>query len=388
MIDTVILNIPKEHLRQAVDGYSPITWDLNSRTSNYEKFVRNPSYAERSAAIYMPRLTYIKRRTRGTDSVSFLRIEFSVPKLLYQNNLDEIEESDFPKILKILNERLARMNIKIEEKYLSGATVSAAHFSKNIVITGGYTASGIGKELAKINLNKKFDLNKTDFRNGGRSLQGYTAAHSIVFYDKIADLSQDKKRAIDKDQTAQQLSLFAEIKKDKPSLEILRMEVRLSKKQKLNAVLIKLGFTPNPTFKDIFRKDVCQKIVQSYWDTLIKDEGYFLFELASDGPKKTLREIIGKHRKIKAKEAVYLVGLKLLCKDDGGIRDLREMLKRKTGLRNWYRFSDDIKLLNNISRRKKPHSWVKEISDTIAHFEPYRIGIGPPASNSSEYRHP
>lgn len=373
MIDTVILSIPIEHFHPAIDGYSSIVWNLQSRTSNYEKHVRNPGVADKAGGVYMPRLSLIKRKIRGgKNEPSFVRIEFSAPKLIYGNNLAELEENDFPLVIQALSERLVRLNVSINEKYLSSAPVVAAHFSKNFIITGGYTASGISKELAKVNLNKKFDLNKTDFRNDGQSLQGYTAAHSIVFYDKIADLAQHKKRAIDKDQTSQQRSLFSAIKLNQPSLEILRMEVRLSQKRKLQSVLENMGFTPYPTFRDIFKSDVCQKVVRSYWKTLFREENPFLFELASSSPKETLREIIGKCRKIKAKEAVYLVGLKLLCKDDGGIRDLREMLKTKISGRSWYRISKGISLLNKISRRKRAHSWVLEIDEAIENFEAYK----------------
>jgi len=376
MIDTVILTIPRDKMRFINNEGGMSAWDLQSRTPNYEKFVQNPP-RPLSKSVYRPRLTGIKRRTIGNNFNSFLKIEFSVPKLIYGNNFDEITDQDFDKIAEALYQRLIEMGVIISRPDLENASVSAFHPSKNIMLSDGYTASSVSKELAKINLNKKFDLSKTSFRNDGQSLQGYTVSHSIVFYDKIADMAQSEKRAIDKDQTTQQLQLFQIIKNQRPSLEVLRMEVRLSQKQKMNGVLRKLGFPDNPTFKDVCKKDICQKIVRFYWDTLIKDENLFLFELLT-GPKQLLKDIFRKHPRIKPKEAVYLTGLSLLCKDDDGIRGLRQILSNRLTQRNWYRISDGIKMLNSGVNKKSVHSWVKQIEDSIDNFSPIRAGSEPP----------
>ncbi len=74
---------------------------------------------------------------------------------------------------------------------------------------------------------------------------------------------------MDKDQNSLQLSLFDTliVKENK---EILRIEARLTKKVKMNAILKSLGLSENPTFKDVFKKDLCQKILLNYWDVLIK----------------------------------------------------------------------------------------------------------------------
>lgn len=373
MIDTVILNIPRDKfvtLDLTDHGITP--WDLNSRTSSYEKYVKNPSAKDKKTGIYLPRLTGVKRRLGPQSISSFLKIEFSIPKLLYGNNLDEVTQEDLARVALILSTRIRTYyGLAITEKEILNATVSAFHPSKNIPLEGGYTASFVAKELAKINLNKKFDMNKTDFRNDGQSLQGYTLSHSVVFYDKIADLNKDKKRAIDKDRTHDQLSLFKEIKNKNTDLEIIRMEVRLSKKAKMNSVLEKLGFAKDPTLQDIFKKNVCQKIVRFYWDTLVKGENLFLFELAGK-PKTLLRQILENNPKIKPKEAVYLVGLYLLCKEEGGIRSLRAILESRSTQRSWYRVLQGIKGLNSQTTKKKHHSWFNQIENCLKQFTAYR----------------
>jgi len=373
MIDTVILTIPYDKAKFISNSEGISSWDLQSKTSNFQKFIKNPPY-RLSQSTYKPRLTGIKRRSFGNNFYSFIKIEFSVPKIIYGNNFDEITDKDFKQIAETLRERLIEMGVLISQTDIENADVSSFHPSKNIILSDGYTASLVGKELSKINLNKKFDLSKTHFRNDGQSIQGYTIAHSIVFYDKIADLAKPEKRAIDKDQTLKQVQLFQVIKSQNPSLEVIRMEIRLSQKQKMNSVLKNLGFDTNPKFKDVCKKEVCQKILKHYWDTIIKDENLFLFNF-SNGPKQTIKDIFRKNPNIKSKEAIYLTGLNLLCKDEDGIRGLRQILSKHLTQRNWYRIANDIKSLNGYMNKKSLHSWVWQIEESINNFHPIRTNM-------------
>ena len=371
MLDTVILNIPRDRVHDAANLNGMRPWDLQARNSMYEKRTRNPPRGINDG-VYRPRLTGITRNARKGELSSFLKIEFSVPKLLLGNNLEEVTEKDFPLAVDTLCKRLIEAGCVVQKQDIANASVAAFHPSKNIALSGGYTASLVSSEIAKINLNKKFDLQKTSFRNGGQSLQGYTLAHSIVIYDKIADLAQTKKRAIDKDPAPGQLSLFQQLKTEKPLLEVLRLEIRLTHKQKINGLLKRLGFPTNPTFEQIFKKDICQKIVQSYWKIIIEGENLFLFG-TEDNPKNLIKRLFRQHPKIRTKDAIYLVGLNTLCKDGGGVRDLRAMLEKKQSRRGWYRIAESINLLNKDRVDRHLHGWVQQVRNCLNDFDAYRI---------------
>jgi hypothetical protein len=136
MIDTVILTIPRNKASFIANEGGIPAWDLQSRTSNYEKFVKNPP-RRLSQSVYKPRLTGIKRRTFGDNFNSFLKIEFSVPKLIYGNNFDEITDRDFDLIAENLYQRLIEMGVIISRADLENAAVSAFHPSKNIMLSDG-----------------------------------------------------------------------------------------------------------------------------------------------------------------------------------------------------------------------------------------------------------
>jgi hypothetical protein len=371
MIDTVIIKIPRHDVQVVDMGNYGVRWNLQSSTNIYDKFVRNPSAYDLAHGAYFPRLTGYKRKGKGSEWESSIRIEFSVPKLLYDNNLDELEEKDFDRVFDVLKERLDRMGLIVTKKQLENAPITTVHYSKNIVLTGGYSAQYVIRELHKINLNKRFDLTRARFANDGQSLYGYTEAHSFVLYDKISDLSRPKKRAIDREQSAPQLNLFETLKEKQ---EILRFEVRLCHKRKINSLFKQLGFAEKPTFKDVLSVEKAKKVLNHYWTTIIEEGaiGLFSFSLTA---KEVLDEVLlTGPPKPKGKQAVYLVGLLQLAKEGNGLRELRSILT-KNGMtdRSWYRTAEDYKELSKQLAKLKPREWLEQIRKQVSDYKPYRV---------------
>jgi len=338
--------------------------------------VNNPSAADKKAGIYRPRMTLMKRMTKKGDEIP-LKIEFSVAKILHSNNVDEVEESDFESVITALQDNMLIMQVLVEKEDLRNAIVTAFHPSKNILLTSGYTSPFVIKELNKIDVSKKMDLNRDSFRNSGQSLQLYTNSHSLVFYDKVHDMKKPEKRAMDKDQNWVQETLFDNIiKKEQP--EILRIEARLAKKPKMNALLKKLGLKQSPTFKDVFNKNMCQTILLDYWNQLIVGKNLFLFDVDSS-PKKTFDDIFKNKPNISPKEALYLLGLRIMSKE--GIRETRAIIEQYAHTRTWYRIAEDLPFLDAISG-KTYHGWVQQINNSLNDFTPFRL----PTKSLEEYK--
>ncbi len=364
MIDTICLLIPKANMSY-LSGVS--SWELYSKTSQYEKYVRNPSVAEKKTGKYFPRLTGYRRKF-SQDAV---RIEFSAPKLLYQNNLDELEEKDFSEIIEVLQERLKIMGVRVFKVVLQNASVSSVHFSKNILLKDGYTANYLISEMNKVDLRKSFDFAKARYINDGQSLYAHTTAHQLIIYDKIADLNKGKKRAIDKEQTTYQRSLFDELYKKEEMQEIIRFEVRINHKQKLNKLLQSLGYEKNPTFKQIFNTKMSKEIVGSYWKKLIKERNLGLFSI-SLSLKDILQTLFLADKKLKPKQAVYLLGLFLLAKDENGMRQLRTIITKRSRDRTWYRITKDLKQSSELITKNRIRDWVSQIDEALENYKPYK----------------
>jgi len=210
MIDTVCLSIPERNIILMDENNNMIpNWNLYSRTEHYTKHVRNPSKSEKDTGLYFPRITAYSRKYQPEQQI---KIEFSAPKLLFLNNLDELADKDFDQVIDTLQDRLRRMGVTIFKKYLIEAPVTSVHYSRNIMLSGGQTSTNILSQIGRIDLRKSFDFARARYINDGQSLCCHTSSHELVFYDKIADLNKGKKRAIDRDRTAYQTSLFDELK--------------------------------------------------------------------------------------------------------------------------------------------------------------------------------
>ena len=366
MIDTICLLIPKDKTSRVVGASK---WDLNSSADQYERFVRNPSKEEKETGNYYPRLTGYSRRFSQDANI---RIEFSVPKLLYLNNLDELEDKDFSKVIEVLQERLREMGLIVSKSVLENASVSSVHFSKNILLQDGYTASHLISEMNKVNLTKTFDFAKTRFINDGESLYAHVTSHQFVIYDKIADLDKENKRAIDKDQTLYQRSLFAGFIKENLPQEIIRFEVRLSQKQKMNKVLEDLGYQKNPNFKQVFSTEMSKKVVNDYWRKLIKERSLGIFSL-SISIKDMLQILFLADKKLKPAKAIYFIGLFMLAKDENGIRQLRTILSKRSKKETWYRIVKDLRQSSEIITKNKIRDWVTQIDKALEDYKPYKV---------------
>lgn len=365
MIDTVCLLIPKKHMAY-LNGI--VNWELYSKTDQYAKFVRNPTKAEKETGKYFPKLTSYQRNfTEET-----VRLEFSPTKLLKLNNLDELEDKDFPLVIQTLQGRLKTMGVLVLAPILENASISTVHFSKNIELKDGYTVNYVISEMNKVNLRKSFDFTRSRYINDGQSLYAHTKCHQLVIYDKIADLNKDKGRAIDKNQTLYQRSLFADFDKPGQWQEVIRFEVRLNQKQKINSVLKGLGFGENPKFRDVFNSQMSKQVVTSYWKKLIRERNLGLLSL-SPNPKDIMRTLFIADTQLKPKQAVYLFGLFSLAKDGNGMRELRSLVERRSNDRTWYRIANDAELAGRLITQHKIRDWVVQIDEALELFEPYKV---------------
>jgi len=365
MIDTVVLTIPLEKYR-IIDRqkFNPPTDTLGVERCLI-KHVNNPTREYKDRDIYQPRLTVMKRMTRNGITVP-LKIEFSVPNLIYGNNTDELVEEDFLRVVSVLRMRLLEMGISMKEEDIIYADISTIHIGKNIVLTEGYTSTLAISEYAKVNLTKRLDLNKTNFRNDGHSLQYYSKTHSMVFYDKIKDASKSKSRAIEKDRTQMQMTLF----KDTKRLELLRLEVRLCQRRKVRSVLVKLGIESEMTLQGLFKREIWQKILVSYHQNMITKMDDFIF-VPKQKPEEIIKQLVLAEVSKSPKQLIYLTGLAVLAKEMG-IRALREVVESRATVRTWARTKDDLKDVNKAFETKDKHGFVDMVKEALDRFEPIR----------------
>jgi len=376
MIDTIVLTLKTGMFTIfEPDYFSPSTKGLTDPTAGYYRLggrsnitcKQNPTPSELKRGIYKPRLTITKRINRDGNFEIPLKIEFSIPKLLFGNNFDEPTDSDFPAVIQKLKVILKEMGVRVLEHFLINAPVSSAHYSKNIALTDYTTPYTYLEQLTKLNINKRLDTNRTDFRNEGHSFKYRANSFEIVFYDKIRDLEQAKiseKRAEEKD-NALQLGLFDILTQRKP-LEVLRVEIRLNKRQKISQILKKVDKEVEPTFSNIFNQDTAKKVLLHYISEI--EEAYPpLLTYQYDSSKKFFTGFLTANPKIKLTPALKMLGLRALL-DEIGVREFREMTKRY-GNSAWYSLNREMKELSKTDEV----SVFSLLREQITEFKPLKL---------------
>lgn len=375
MIDTIVLTLRKDTFSILDHNrFSPSTEGLYNPSSRYRLGGRanltckqNPTSTELRNGNYKPRLTVTKRMNKYHQFEITLKIEFSIPKLLFGNNFDELEDTDFSLVISKLKQRLADMSVNVSGPVLADAPISAIHFSKNIPLVDYTTPYTYLERLSRINLNQRLDLNQTDFRNEGHSLKFRANSFEVAFYDKMKDLGKAKiseKRAEERE-NALQMKLFETVEVSKP-FEVIRMEVRLNKRQKLKQVLKNVGIEAEPTFQFLFKQEVAKKVLLHYMGVIEKSYPLILSYDCKDA-KDFLSGFIIHNPKAGLKKAIQMLGLRIAI-DELGIREFREITK-KFGKATWYRLNKEMVTIGNIED-KQPFSTIRRC---LEEFKPLKL---------------
>lgn len=367
MIDTVVLSLGETEFEITnSEAFRPLSrLTKSSSNSGYAVYRHSPATYP-SPKGYQPRLTASKRPYKGAYQ-TMLKIEFSAPKLILGNNFEELSDSDFPRLIENLNGKLKSMGIRTSESTLMQAKASAVHFSKNFLLTDGATPSYFIREIQTADAHGRLDLNLTKYRNHGLAYSMHANSYEIVFYDKIADLTQAKiseKRSIEKDYKNQDASGIPG--NLNVPLEVLRMEVRLSKRSKVRQLIPQ--FAPeNPlTFQGIFSENISGAILRHFMEKIIQSRNELAF-----GESSALRSLIVALRlqnpRISPAKILQHIGLFSLSK---------EMHPRE--FRNYFPKSDrrTLKQIEAAARRVgfKPRRFdpLRQLMNSLDQYSPVR----------------
>ncbi len=376
MIDTIVLTFPINWF--SIWDYGKFSPYTNSKLFSEEishlkhrqnkKWIQNPTKQELRSRIYKPRITLIAVMGLFGPIIK-LRIELSLPKLLYKNNFDELTDADYPKIFQLLKDTLDNMGIRLFDHHLDNAPVTAIHYSKNIPLPYHTTPPMIITELHKLNPFPRLTENKVIFRNGGQSFQLHANSYEIVIYDKIKDLEQAQtsdKRAIENDNSIQ-LNLLDEINQPK-FRNILRLEIRLNKTAKIKSILKENSIDQILTFKQLFKQSTSQKVLQYFWQELTKNKEMLL--LSGKSPIETMEIIKTNNPSLKARQILELSGA-ITAINSSSHNQLRNIIDTARNHSYWYKLKRKLSNLN-IPKNGK-YNLLIDVEKQLQEFTPTKL---------------
>lgn len=342
MIDTI--KLVKVLMRPL--PYKSVKWQSFKTNENGVTIgVINPTAEDRRNGMYMPDITYYERPMPGGGHRYEVAIETSLPKLHFGNNFEELTEPDYKAVVKDLKRVLRSLGFSHAfVADISNFEVRKVDFCKNVRFTDGTTVATVISNLAKADISKVYDVQKTDFRNGGKILHIHTNSQDIAFYDKISDLEQARKserRAKDETPSYCQFDLlktFEEERKQHP-LSVLRYEIRLNSKTKVRDALNAAGVNTPLTFKNIFRQEVSKTILLQNLDKIINKIPNS--ELLDNTPENLLIDILAEGKSKGPRDVFARLGFTLVADSISDLRKFRTLVDENFHKDAWGRLARD-----------------------------------------------
>lgn len=272
MLDTVVLSLDISEFRIMTTHYERWSPDITHYLKPpYQKLggrkfavaIRTPTKQDKLAGLYLPRLKLIRAVRAGGYSTR-LYVEFSAPKIVFNNNFDELADSDFNVLCKKLSKTLRLLGVVVSQDLLKIAQVHTVHYSKNVILTDGRLARMLVRELAKANVSTRRQTKTKTYSNNGEAMYFHTNKWAFVAYDKLAELRRSKlspKGLFEQDYYCQ-LSLFDEYTPSTP-FEVIRLEARYSDTRTIKANLKKAGvaFSDLLTFTELYSEHTAKSLL-------------------------------------------------------------------------------------------------------------------------------
>lgn len=270
-IDTVILTLDQHEF--AILRPGDFTPNANHITKlipkdmgkgKYMSSRRNPTKQDNALSGYLPYVT-LYRALRAGGLVTQLRIQFSAPKLVYGNSLEELLEEDIEIVYEKLYDGLKYYGIRFFKGIdaLINAKVAAIHYAKNFPLDNYISSREAILEIQKCDVSTWRDVSQSDYLNNGHGFKIHSKSYELAFYDKLAEYYKARRNqpVFDKDLQVQ-MDLFNDKKITGP-FEVIRMESRLNNSKIIKATLKKAGFENcKLTFSSLCKKNISQAVLK------------------------------------------------------------------------------------------------------------------------------
>lgn len=374
MLDTVVLSLDISEFRIMTTHYDRWSPDVtNFLKPPYIKLggrkfaisTRTPTRQDELNGIYLPRLKLIKSTRTGGYSTR-LYVEFSAPKILFNNNFDELADGDFDSVCRQLSKALRRLGVAVDKETLKTAEVNTIHYGKNVILTDGRLAKMLVRELSKANVSTRRHSKIKTYGNDGEAMYFHTSKWAFVAYDKLAEFRRsrnNKKELLEKDYYCQ-LSLFDEFTPATP-FEVIRLEARYTDRRTIRTNLKRAGvaFSDELTFAELYSEHTAKMLLLYELNQL---------EIATPDILSTERDLDRFIDNLLANQAkpdriVYAVGVKKILEQYGS-RGARSRIDASSS--QWSRL---IAKTNNLGFSHQENNTMTTIRQSIEAFRRIKL---------------
>ncbi|MDL2235792.1 hypothetical protein LJC07_06560 [Christensenellaceae bacterium OttesenSCG-928-L17] len=202
------------------------------------------------------------------------QIKLSIPKLLFGNNLQEVCERDFTRVVDKLYEVLVFLELPIEitKKQLINARVRRIDYGKNILFKNATTMSDLNELLRLAEHSKATKTGQIHYRQSkGEMFRMGIQNRVFIIYDKAAEMKENLKKA--KPAFDEEFSHYGKIVEQfekRPELNCIRLELQIGTSKQLKTELERRRFNKEDiSFRAMFNDTIAIDLLNFYYDKLL-----------------------------------------------------------------------------------------------------------------------
>lgn len=304
MIDTIVFKIEAGNSSRVLKGdyLSPEfskrgiekLSDTERATGHTKRYLRRFILRPPKELGYTPRVEIFEKLTNQMSVIYEVRVEVSVAKLLYGNNLQEIDESDLNSVCSKIQETVLNAGVRIRREAILNAPVSRLHLGKNILLPGHIHSHEIVEAISKSESTKSYENSRERYGNDGTLARIRSGSREDVFYDKIKDMLKTKSKAVDKTGKDVERAFVETYNLERAN--ILRYEHRFLRIEPLKSSVngyLKREYNHQVTFTDVFNNHLWRHVLQKTWRNIYdKPANQTLFRCLEHEPSDIARTVM------------------------------------------------------------------------------------------------
>lgn len=338
MIDTIISITYKERLEEL--GVTIPTLDLTKKKyfhirTSAEKTQLSLSFRPDKRFLmqygYFPSIDLIllHNNSKQKYELKYMKIQCSVPKIVFGSNYYMVKESDLEVFEDRLSQKLAYLGIGIKPRNIRhlGLSQAAICFNAEIPEELGKVSNYLERYLLNFTINQHYKKKRHtvyDKENFGVCFREYSQNISYKIYDKVAELKSNVK-------TKTEIQVLNDIIVNRLSSNVIRLEKTYQRISALKKALQK----ERPTIENLFNTTVCRQILLEFIGRLSSPYEIVMQELFvefRETPHVDIAKVIRRIEEFgfKGKE-LYIVGFELLGSILAGRKESVEQLEGVLG---------------------------------------------------------
>lgn len=262
-----------------------------------KRFIKASEYIEKTGSYY-PSVSF---RSNGD-----VFIEFSAPKILFDNNVEELVDEDKEAFIKQLAMKLYDLGLNVSNNTLLDADISFATVSKNVFIHD-VGATEFIEFTRRLWWKWRYSLKFENYEQNGVAIRKFTSTTGVGIYAKIPSLASIKTKTHREMQLAQELQ----------GNSLLRFEYRMQNYQRtMSKYSWAKGYKLSKlTLEDIFNIYLSKKIMLYDLEKSLLGNEFKLITMQLPNIKRMYEHLQDKG--LKPNEELTVIACFRLCSDLG-----------------------------------------------------------------------